>query len=277
MGLERHAALSRRDCGSRSRVGAGRLAGMGSPASPTREQYERLRQAATVTQKLDGTSTSMLPSQGSGFGRSASPLKTMFSRATALPPAVICWCASDWFDPAAGGAPTAVSAPATPRTKLRRCRRRIAPFGRPGAPQLRVFLGAGRPWHRAGAGSRASGRRPRQRSQPRYRQHRRHRVSGSPPSASAPSTAGSPRKRPPIACGRRLQFFAEQGRPGARLVLSLDGRLHRRSQVGQRDVFHRHGVSAGGRSDGRANIFPTMPRFRSWPTKFTIAWISSGC
>jgi xylan 1,4-beta-xylosidase len=35
-----------------------------SPASPTREQYERLRQAAAVTRKLDGTSTFVLPSQG---------------------------------------------------------------------------------------------------------------------------------------------------------------------------------------------------------------------
>jgi xylan 1,4-beta-xylosidase len=37
---------------------------MGSPASPTREQYEQLRRIATVTQKLDGTSTFMLPSFG---------------------------------------------------------------------------------------------------------------------------------------------------------------------------------------------------------------------
>jgi xylan 1,4-beta-xylosidase len=37
---------------------------MGSPSSPTREQYERLRRAAIVTQKLDGTSSFMLPSQG---------------------------------------------------------------------------------------------------------------------------------------------------------------------------------------------------------------------
>jgi xylan 1,4-beta-xylosidase len=37
---------------------------MGSPASPTREQYEQLRRASAVTQKLDGTSTFMLPSHG---------------------------------------------------------------------------------------------------------------------------------------------------------------------------------------------------------------------
>ncbi len=37
---------------------------MGSPASPTREQYEQLRRAAAGTQKLDGTSSFMLPSQG---------------------------------------------------------------------------------------------------------------------------------------------------------------------------------------------------------------------
>jgi xylan 1,4-beta-xylosidase len=37
---------------------------MSSPASPSREQYERLKHAATVTQKLDGTSTFLLPSQG---------------------------------------------------------------------------------------------------------------------------------------------------------------------------------------------------------------------
>jgi xylan 1,4-beta-xylosidase len=37
---------------------------MGSPASPTREQYEQLKRAAAVTQKLDGTSTFMLPSHG---------------------------------------------------------------------------------------------------------------------------------------------------------------------------------------------------------------------
>ncbi len=37
---------------------------MGSPASPSREQYEQLRQAAAGTQKLDGTSTFLLPSQG---------------------------------------------------------------------------------------------------------------------------------------------------------------------------------------------------------------------
>ena len=36
---------------------------MGSPASPTREQYEQLR-AAAVTRKLDGTSTFMLPAHG---------------------------------------------------------------------------------------------------------------------------------------------------------------------------------------------------------------------
>ena len=36
---------------------------MGSPRFPTREQYERLRQAANVTQKLDGSSF-MLPAQG---------------------------------------------------------------------------------------------------------------------------------------------------------------------------------------------------------------------
>jgi xylan 1,4-beta-xylosidase len=37
---------------------------MGSPASPTREQYEQLRRVSTVTQKLDGTSSFMLPSHG---------------------------------------------------------------------------------------------------------------------------------------------------------------------------------------------------------------------
>jgi xylan 1,4-beta-xylosidase len=37
---------------------------MSSPASPTREQYERLRAGATVTRKLDGTSSFVLPSQG---------------------------------------------------------------------------------------------------------------------------------------------------------------------------------------------------------------------
>jgi xylan 1,4-beta-xylosidase len=37
---------------------------MGSLASPTREQYEQLRRASAVTQKLDGTSTFMLPSHG---------------------------------------------------------------------------------------------------------------------------------------------------------------------------------------------------------------------
>jgi len=37
---------------------------MGSPVTPTREQYERLKQEAAVTQKLEGTSTFLLPSQG---------------------------------------------------------------------------------------------------------------------------------------------------------------------------------------------------------------------
>jgi xylan 1,4-beta-xylosidase len=37
---------------------------MGSPASPTREQYDQLRRVSTVTQKLDGTSSFMLPSHG---------------------------------------------------------------------------------------------------------------------------------------------------------------------------------------------------------------------
>jgi len=37
---------------------------MGSPVSPTPKQYEQLKQAATVTQTLDGTSSLMLPSQG---------------------------------------------------------------------------------------------------------------------------------------------------------------------------------------------------------------------
>ncbi len=37
---------------------------MGSPASPTREQYGQLRQAARATQKLDGTSSFMLPAPG---------------------------------------------------------------------------------------------------------------------------------------------------------------------------------------------------------------------
>jgi xylan 1,4-beta-xylosidase len=37
---------------------------MASPASPTREQYEQLRRASAVTQKLDGTSSFMLPSHG---------------------------------------------------------------------------------------------------------------------------------------------------------------------------------------------------------------------
>jgi xylan 1,4-beta-xylosidase len=37
---------------------------MGSPVSPTREQYEQLRRIAPVTQKLDGTSSFMLPSHG---------------------------------------------------------------------------------------------------------------------------------------------------------------------------------------------------------------------
>jgi xylan 1,4-beta-xylosidase len=37
---------------------------MGSPASPTRGQNDQLRRAATETQKLDGTSSFMLPSQG---------------------------------------------------------------------------------------------------------------------------------------------------------------------------------------------------------------------
>lgn len=37
---------------------------MGSPASPTPEQYKRLKQAAAVTRKLQGTSSFVLPSQG---------------------------------------------------------------------------------------------------------------------------------------------------------------------------------------------------------------------
>ena len=37
---------------------------LGSPASPSREQYEQLRRVATVTQKLDGTSSFMLPANG---------------------------------------------------------------------------------------------------------------------------------------------------------------------------------------------------------------------
>jgi xylan 1,4-beta-xylosidase len=37
---------------------------MSSPASPTREQYEQLRREAVVTQKLDGTSTFLLPYHG---------------------------------------------------------------------------------------------------------------------------------------------------------------------------------------------------------------------
>jgi xylan 1,4-beta-xylosidase len=37
---------------------------MTSPASPTRAQYQQLRRQAVVTQKLDGTSTFLLPSQG---------------------------------------------------------------------------------------------------------------------------------------------------------------------------------------------------------------------
>jgi xylan 1,4-beta-xylosidase len=37
---------------------------LGSPASPTHEQYEQLKRIATVTQKLDGTSTFMLPANG---------------------------------------------------------------------------------------------------------------------------------------------------------------------------------------------------------------------
>jgi len=37
---------------------------MGSPASPTHEQYEQLKRAATVTNKLDGTSSFILPSHG---------------------------------------------------------------------------------------------------------------------------------------------------------------------------------------------------------------------
>ncbi|MBV9769581.1 MAG: glycosyl hydrolase family 39 [Bryobacterales bacterium] len=37
---------------------------MGSPASPTREQYTELRRAAAATRKLDGTSSFMLPAPG---------------------------------------------------------------------------------------------------------------------------------------------------------------------------------------------------------------------
>jgi hypothetical protein len=37
---------------------------MGSPANPTREQYEQLRRAAGGTRKLDGTSTFTLPAPG---------------------------------------------------------------------------------------------------------------------------------------------------------------------------------------------------------------------
>ena len=37
---------------------------MGSPASPTPDQYERLKRASTVTQKLDSTSSFMLPAHG---------------------------------------------------------------------------------------------------------------------------------------------------------------------------------------------------------------------
>jgi xylan 1,4-beta-xylosidase len=37
---------------------------MGSPASPTGQQYEQLKSAAAGTQKLDGASTFLLPSQG---------------------------------------------------------------------------------------------------------------------------------------------------------------------------------------------------------------------
>jgi xylan 1,4-beta-xylosidase len=37
---------------------------MGSPSTPTRAQYQQLRQAALATQKLDGTSSFLLPSHG---------------------------------------------------------------------------------------------------------------------------------------------------------------------------------------------------------------------
>jgi xylan 1,4-beta-xylosidase len=37
---------------------------MGSPASPTPDQYERLKRAATVTQNLESTSSFMLPAHG---------------------------------------------------------------------------------------------------------------------------------------------------------------------------------------------------------------------
>ena len=37
---------------------------MGSPVSPTREQYEQLRHAGLATDKLDGTSSFMLPASG---------------------------------------------------------------------------------------------------------------------------------------------------------------------------------------------------------------------
>ncbi len=37
---------------------------MGSPSTPTREQYQRLERAATVTRKLDGTSSFLLPRHG---------------------------------------------------------------------------------------------------------------------------------------------------------------------------------------------------------------------
>ena len=47
---------------------------MGSPANPTREQYERLKAAANVTQKLDGTSTFHAPVSRFGVRGTAAPL-----------------------------------------------------------------------------------------------------------------------------------------------------------------------------------------------------------
>ncbi len=75
-------------------------------------------------------------------------------------------------------------------------------------------------------------------------------VLGSPPSASAPSTAGSRKKEAADRVRTTLAVFRQQGESGTRLVLPLDGRVHGRPQVGQRDLLGRYRVSAGRRSHG---------------------------
>ncbi len=165
--MDGHAALPCRNPGSRSRVGAPSVAGDGEP----RRSYARTVRGAPACGGRNPEAgwhvQFYAPGIWTGVGRSAASLIVMISRATAILLSVLLAVSGATADHEAPAVNTDQVAPVSPadRTFLEDLEHR----------SFNYFWEQGGPWHRAGAGSRASQRRPRQGPQPRYRQPRRHR------------------------------------------------------------------------------------------------------